>query len=542
MKKSLRAILLATSMAFASIPLGSALAIGIPSGINLGIPDGFDLKSYAEAVVVHESNGGDYSAWNSAAKSGAAGAYQFLPAALADANFVSGNVTSGWGGVTWTPVAQGFGITSIQTFLTSHAGQDEAMKRFTALQWRNVNRVSPNAVAAIGSVVDGVRVTPGGVLAVAHFAGQGGVGHMFRHMDDFSKMPGYSRMKASNPRVFASQASARAHFVKYLKAGGKAHTGVGAPADETGGAGGTGGPSSGGLACFTSPILGGGARVSSPFGVDRTGRSSKGYHTGLDLVDSARGEMRAGMAMTVVSGPGGGTNAFKMETADGRQRVGFLHNRVVKVGVGDKVTPDQVVALMGDRGSPGAVHLHLVMQLRADVIQQAADGVGKVWASGSQGYGTKGRPESAEAVAKSGPNAYFVVNPEPYLWARLPFNANLLKDYASQGLSRPDGKTLETTCGPTVEDMANDRIASSNGGDTADGGFGSTGIGLVASDQVAIALATEEGRDAVIEYMTASLGDLESRRTSQQGDSMRALGWAGVGLATAVDTAINYGG
>lgn len=523
---SLRAIAVAVALGVPALPASSAWAIDIPSGINLGIPENFDLRKYAEAVVVYES-GGSYSAWNADAASGAAGAYQFLPAALADANFISGNTGSGWGGVIWTPVAQEFGITSIQSFLASRAGQDKALERFTLSQWRAVGRSSPNAIAAIGSVVDGVRVTPGGVLAVAHFAGQGGVGQFFRYMDNFSAMPSYSKFKKSNPRVFATQASARAHFVKYLKAGAKAHPGAGAS------------PSAG-LACFTAPILGAGTTVSSPFGVDRTGRASPGNHVGLDLVDSKRGEMRAGMAMKVIAGPGGGVNGFTMQTPDGRQRVGFLHNRVVHVGVGDEVTPDQVVAMMGDRGTPGAVHLHLMMQLRADVIQKAAESVGKVWGLGN-GYGSKGPPAGVKAVTDASPTSYFVVNPEPYLWKRVPFQAGLIKTYASQGLDRPDGLTLPTTCGPSVEDMDNNLIASGNGGETATGGLTTTGVGLAMTDQVAIALATEEGRDAVIEYMTASLGDLETRRVSQQGDALRAMAWAGVGLATAVNADMNNG-
>lgn len=523
------------------VRLGSALAVVLmasPASLpvvlpqagwaqEIGIPHGFDLGRYARSVIFLES-GGDYGAWNSDAASGAAGAYQFLPAALADANFVTGDLRGGWASVSWTPVARNYGITSMSTFLMSREGQDEAFRRYTMVLWRQLNAVSPNAVAAIGSIIDGQPVTEGGVLALAHFAGAGGAGQFFRHMDDFTQMPAYSRFRASNPRIFASQASIRAFMVERLRLGAEAHPPVRSEPSIR-------------LSCFTTPILQAGARVSSPFGVDRTGRASSGYHVGLDMVDNVRGEMRAGMPMRVISGPGGSVNGFKMETADGRQRVGFLHNRVVRVRPGDEVAADQVVALMGDRGSPGAVHLHLMMQLRADVVRQAAESVGKVWAEGSLGYGTKGPSATAATVSSATGDTYFVVNPEPYLWDRVPFNANLLRDYANQGLSRPDGLTLEPTCGPTVEDIDNERISSTNGGDTSGGGLATTGTGTAMTDQVAAAMATEEGRDAVIEYMTASLGELETRRTALEGDSLRAVAWAGFGLATATSVQIDAG-
>lgn len=239
--------------------------------------------------------------------------------------------------------------------------------------------------------------------------------------------------------------------------------------------------------------------------------------------------MVAGLAGSVVNAGVGSVNGVTVQTSDGLMRYAYLHNDSVKVRQGDSVAVGDQLATMGDAGSPGAIHLHLMVALRADVVQTAGESIGKVWAIGS-GFGSKGAPLSSGAIPRDA-ETYLVVNPETFLHHRIPFQPGLLSAYAPQGLDRPDGLTLEPTCGPTAEMLSNMGIAaSSNGGMTMDGAIG-FGTQLISSNQVIMAMATEEGRDALIEMSQSSYQQLSRQSHNIGADRMRAATWAAMGAA-----------
>ncbi len=88
--------------------------------------------------------------------------------------------------------------------------------------------------------------------------------------------------------------------------------------------------------CFDRDLMAGTLTATSPFGVERTGRASAGYHLGLDLVSSNGNgtHVYAGVPGTVVFSAANRTNSVFVETPDGRQRVGYLHGQPQRAGRG----------------------------------------------------------------------------------------------------------------------------------------------------------------------------------------------------------------
>lgn len=501
------------------LTVAAIMAFGsMASAGDLGIPHDFDFTAYKREVIGVESAGsGTYSALNST--SGAAGAYQFMPVAIVDIGY--GSYTGGgrgWSGVTWTSLASP--VSSLDSFLANPGVQDRAIADFTKLLWRRMAS-SGGVMSEIGKTINGVPITEGGMISAAHFLGAGGAASFVRAGYTCAGIGNLTAILRQNG--FSSVADCTQHVMKRFEIGARAH-------GETSSA-----VASVGTQCQQVAIMDpAGEAISSPFGVDRTGRASAGFHAGLDMVNARgdRTELKAGIDGTIGSSIGAGMNSFQIISNDGLQKFGYLHNRVVKVRANEKVTADQVVSIMGSKGSGNAVHLHLAAFLRGDVVQAAADDLGRVFAVGGMGYGDKSAYLSAQKVAELGSEStYFVVNPERFLHHRVKFQPGILAAYASQGLDRPDGLTLEPTCGPTAEDLADNGVmASSNGGTTADGGMSMTGTGMAVSEQVSMAMATEEGRDAVIEYGTAIVGQIERRRAAMQGEAMRSSLWAGMNL------------
>lgn len=510
--------------------VGLALGVGLCTGVlglggahALGIGNGFDLRVYAVAVMGPES-AGNYGAMNSSSE--AAGAYQFLAPSLAETGIVSCTGRR-WDSCTWTARARSEGVSSLDEFLHTEAGrrlQDQGFAEFTTMHWR---RLSDESKSSIGLERGGAVVTEGGLLSAAHFLGAGGMNQFVASGFTGRDLKNLPLILAQNG--FRNVAELDAYVMSRIRSGAAAHGEVpeGAPPMTVSGLG---------LTCQLAPVLDPvGLVVTSPFGVDRTGRASAAFHVGLDMVnDQGRGApLRAGIEGRVVSA-GGASNGILMETADGRQRFGFLHNDVVYRDVGAEVAPDDVVARMGDRGSPGSVHLHLMTALRADVAREAAESLGKVWSVG-QGYGNQGLPLSDAALRDVLPESWIVVNPETFLYERIPFRPHLLTEpqYVAQGLSRPDALTLPNTCGPMRWDVdGTASIRSTNGGTTVDGGYTQTGVGLVSSGQVAAGLAAHEARDALIEAASSSMGLNVRQRAQSRSAGMRTATWAAVLLQT----------
>lgn len=515
-------------MTFRAIFVSAALICAISSTSSLaqdiGVPNGFDIGLYHVVVVGAESSG-DYSAMNR--NTFAAGAFQIMPQTMMDLGYVSGSGSAddaAWSNYSWTAAAQQWGINSMADYLGSKSFQDKAFRELTYKEW---TRISDPAKATIGLTLDGFTVREGGLLNAAHFLGAAGLSRFVSSGFDASGLSNVSRIVSQNN--MADVAALNRYVKGRIKAGRAAHRdGEGAGSGAAGGAMSVSGAELG-LSCFQNTIVTPTESVSSPFGVDRSGRAgaSSGFHVGLDIVNAPRGgPMVAGLAGTVINAEVGNVNGVTIEVDGGLMRYAYLHNSTVKVRTGDSLAVGDVVSTMGDRGSPGATHLHLMVALRADVVKAAGESLGHVWAMGG-GFGSKGAPLSTGAIPTSS-DTYLVVNPETFLNRRIPFQPHLLTGYAGQGLVRPDGKTLEPTCGPTVDALNNAGIsASSNGGSTVDGNIG-YGSQAATSDQVVMALATEEARDAMMEYSYSSFYDLKRAENNVNAGSQRATGWAGM--------------
>lgn len=285
--------------------------------------------------------------------------------------------------------------------------------------------------------------------------------------------------------------------------------------------------------CLQIPIMSqAGEMATSPFGVDRTGRASPGYHLGLDLVNSVgHGDpIYAGVPGRVVQSIPK-MNAVFVETSDGSMRFGYLHGAGRNVAFGDEVQPDTQVITMGDTGSVGAVHLHLYAALSGDLVARLGEEVGMIWPlSAEDFYGNKNRGGlSGVDLIAAAPAPFYMVNPETYLHHRVPFQQSTLnaEQYRRQGFVRPDGLTLEPTCTPSP-DFFSGPLRSNNGGATIGGGMADSGAAAAHNTQTLVNIATAEGRDAMIQYGLSSIGT--ATRNANRGQSQRATAatWAGM--------------
>lgn len=530
-------------MRLTTLALCAVLALAaLPAGAQ-SISGGFDFSAYRTAVMGPES-GRRYHVLNEVTGK-AAGAYQFVPQTLADLGYVaSSNGSWEWASVVFTPKSQAMGVGSIDDFLRTPEGrklQDQAFDEFTLKNWRSLNA---NAKGMIGKPLNGVVVTEGGLLSGAHFLGAGGMNTFMSAGGTGKNLGNLSTILRQNFPSEQTLARLDRYVMGRLASGAAAHGGVAG----TSGYGGSAPASSGGAytaeqvveenaasaqtvsgICMARLMSPSGLRVSSPYGVDRTGRASKGWHQGLDLVNGVgRGDpIYAGVnGKVIVAGAGSGGNRVVIETSDGSQRFIFMHldsvHRDVR-GVGATVTPDTQIGTMGDTGSPGAVHLHLGTVIQGEKLQSAGM-ESRIWASPQGWTGSKdAAPLTADQVASALPSSFYFINPEPFLPDRAAFPAALAQTYASQGISRPDGLTLPNNC--AVGDLASQPMASSGGGVSA-GELGADPIGHLADVGYAADMAMAEVRDAALD-LTKIVADDFTRSQLYAAERKRPMaGWA----------------
>lgn len=102
----------------------------------------------------------------------ASGKYQFTYATLKSLGYIQsgpGSVPAGsgeWSNVVWTGKD---GVYSRSQFLNNSAAQDNALAIFTQKNWDLIQSKTP-----LGTTVNGVPITQGGALYVAHMLGNGG--------------------------------------------------------------------------------------------------------------------------------------------------------------------------------------------------------------------------------------------------------------------------------------------------------------------------------------------------------------------------------
>lgn len=534
--------------------LSASLALSAAPVLAQAVSGGFDFERYREAVMGPESSR-RYHVLNEVTGR-AAGAYQFMPQTLADLGYVSSsNGSWDWSSVAFTAQSRAMGVASLSDFLTTESGQrlqDQAFDDLTLKNWRTLNG---STKGHIGKVANGVLVTEGGLLSAAHFLGASGLNNFVRSgftgeglanlqtilRQNFPSDPTLARLDRYVMSRIASGASAHGGIAGASGYGGSATAGGGGEstytaervAEEIA----SGAPRAAGV-CMSHPIMSAsGLRVSSPYGVDRTGRASAGWHQGLDLVNSVgRGDpIYAGVGgKVVVAGSGSGGNRVVVETDDGTQRFVFMHldsiHRDVRQ-VGTTVRPDTQIGTMGDSGTPGSIHLHL----GALIAGSKLEGVGmesRIWESPGGWTGSKSdRPLTADQVASALPESFYFVNPEPFLPNRVSFPASLAGAYASQGVSRPDGLTLPNNCG--IGDMANIRVASSGGGVSASE-LGTDPIGHMADVGYAADLAMGEFRDAVLDLTKIAADNFTRTQLHGSGVERKNAAW---GTLVSVTTA-----
>lgn len=104
------------------------------------------------------------------------------------------------------------------------------------------------------------------------------------------------------------------------------------------------------------------ARITSPYGIERTINGKKSVHKGIDFVsDSGDREVKA-IADGVVRGnfndPSGFGNYVSIQHEDGTRAL-YAHLESFKRNVGDKVKAGDVIGIEGTTGSSTGIHLHL---------------------------------------------------------------------------------------------------------------------------------------------------------------------------------------
>lgn len=262
--------------------------------------------------------------------------------------------------------------------------------------------------------------------------------------------------------------------------------------------------------------LAAGEKIISPYGVDRTGRASAGWHQGLDIINNA------GLGDPILSGSAGtvsfthqrhghGAGDYAVVTS-GDMRYLYLHMRRVMTELADKsVSAGQQIGEMGCSGLANCpVHLHLGAMMRGDALKASGAG-GRVWREGS---GKSASPLTADQIKGAMPAAWYLVNPEPFLDHQVPFDGSGGQPavYGPQ-MGGWRSQTLPRTCSPDQTTFENPRLASTTGTGSSDAAIDSQATNRSGSEGFAAKIAGQERRGVVVEF--AKLATAELAQTSQ---------------------------
>lgn len=171
--------------------------------------------------------------------------------------------------------------------------------------------------------------------------------------------------------------------------------------------------------CLTQVMDGGGLKITSPYGVDRTGRATPGFHQGVDLVNNSGmgAQIRAGS-----SGPlfyrsfrGGGIAA---NVTSGDTKFVYLHMRHGNApGTSRQASPGDPLGRVGCEGMRQcAPHLHLYALLTGASLSSNGYS-GRTWREFS---GKLARPMTGDQIKNAAPTSWYYVNPERFLPQRVP--------------------------------------------------------------------------------------------------------------------------
>lgn len=128
------------------------------------------LEELLEELGARESSG-NYSAVNDY---NYLGKYQMGESALSDAGYYKGS--SPGNKLEWAGKFNGKdGVYSKEDFLKNHQAQENAMRDYMKRQWQILR--SNGSTKYVGSNINGIEITPSGLLGGAHLVGGGGVGN-----------------------------------------------------------------------------------------------------------------------------------------------------------------------------------------------------------------------------------------------------------------------------------------------------------------------------------------------------------------------------
>ncbi|WP_082171541.1 M23 family metallopeptidase [Methylobacterium indicum] len=249
--------------------------------------------------------------------------------------------------------------------------------------------------------------------------------------------------------------------------------------------------------CLTVDIMSpGGQRVSSPFGVDRSGRpgASAGYHQGLDIVNSQ------GAGTPIYSGSSGsvkyrnfGKGGVIADVVSGDTRFLYLHMNVATFQnrQSPTIAAGEQVGTMGCKGMDHcAPHLHLGTLLKGSALSASGTN-GRVWSEGSR---KSSSPLTADAIKSAVPSAWYYVNPEPFLPRQIPITAKY-KDMAGG----PRDTTLPKTCSPGPNEGAASETVSRSDTQSQQAAIASAAERPTGSEDHAVKVANQPNRSLYIE-------------------------------------------
>ena len=249
-----------------------------------------------------------------------------------------------------------------------------------------------------------------------------------------------------------------------------------------------------------------GQRVTSPYGVDRTGRASasRGYHQGLDMVNGR------GAGTPIFSGSAGSVSyhAFKgggviADVISGDTRFLYLHMNTTTLPAGEsgQVKAGDQVGTMGCMGMKScAPHLHLGTLLKGSAISTTGTN-GRVWRMGTG----KSAPLTADAIKGAAPQAWYYVNPEPFLPRQIPIS-NTYPDMAGG----PRSTTLPKTCTPGSNEGAANETVSRSDTQSRQGAISAAAEKASGSEDHAVKVANQSNRSLYIELARQNATELSA--------------------------------
>ncbi|MCF4130144.1 M23 family metallopeptidase [Methylobacterium sp. SyP6R] len=273
--------------------------------------------------------------------------------------------------------------------------------------------------------------------------------------------------------------------------------------------------------CLTADIMSpGGQRVSSPYGVNRTGRpgASAGYHQGMDIVNSQ------GAGTRIFSGSSGPVRYYNFtgggiiaDVTSGDTRFLYLHMNTTALSKDQsgQVAAGDDVGTMGCKGMKScAPHLHLGALLRGNALS-ASGASGRAW---KMGTGKGASPMTGDAIKAALPAAWYYVNPERFLPRQIPIST---KYPDMEG--GPRDTTLPRTCAPGANDAAPSETVSRSDTQSRQASISAAAEHPAGSEDHAVKVANQPNRSLFIELARTNATELTANTFDYDAQTDAAL-------------------